>query len=551
MKEYVKVIREDVEVLVTKALAKEDLSDEQILHYEGVQARIEAVLTGGVMTGYPFVPEIGGGAPFLSPSFVKSLYHLVLEISPAISMIASWMVPGISDFKNQRGVSRSSEACLMLQHLNYFHGFGNPGWVDSRPDATHYWSVSAPAACLPSQVIGELWATMSIPYFHLSHAPADRAPQLVGFILTQRTLVFLPNLHQIDAAHSRMHAKQLPKEYQMSDDAMVLTQAALKRWFEAALAEAQKKEPGIKRAKVRIRDLQTCPPAIYENDEAQPSRQSPQFLRGLERSLITHFNCPINSNGNAVRKRVAGAIWAQCISMEKDTLPLIERIPHLSELRTHLENTIRATDGLETYTLWYAATTHSDKQPAAVPESGERDVVRVAETDDPSALQQALQDVFQTLLQGLSRRGLCDVPIIEDGDDAGIEIHPVLKNLLRTLFHTAKAIQEDGFNVHRGITNLAAYQVLSWEEPATDFNFEDYGFRVRFASTSEVQAYYPVKVLGSKRAREDENEDDVDAHPANPAKRSKVTDAGDERHMVVDEDAVKDLDGEEDEFRNQ
>ncbi|KAJ7673379.1 hypothetical protein B0H17DRAFT_1140976 [Mycena rosella] len=81
----------DVKLEVSRyieSLMKNGVETEDLDHLEALPVRLNAVFTGQLMAGYPFVPDVAGGVPLLCPTFVHTLYGLFMTMSPTLSLIS-------------------------------------------------------------------------------------------------------------------------------------------------------------------------------------------------------------------------------------------------------------------------------------------------------------------------------------------------------------------------------------------------------------------------------------------------------------------------------
>ncbi|KAJ7628051.1 hypothetical protein B0H17DRAFT_1150807 [Mycena rosella] len=220
----------DVKLEVSRyieSLVKNGVETEDLNYLEAFPARLNAVLTGQLMAGYPFVPDVASG--------------LFMTMSPMLSLISGWMVPGISYFKTQRTGTREqstarhmalSETCSILLHLAYFHNFNKPGWIKG-PVATQYWLASHSVET-PHSSVGTMWVR--------------------------------PHLPEIKAALKKMTAKG---QYNMAKDTTLIGTNSMLSWFTAVVAAAKARDPAATMVTTTLRDLQLCLPAIYVDDEAK------------------------------------------------------------------------------------------------------------------------------------------------------------------------------------------------------------------------------------------------------------------------------------------
>jgi hypothetical protein len=91
MENYKAAVKTAVEGRIQAELSekKNNAGDAEKKSMGALVERLMAVISGQLMSGHPFVPDVAGGVPLLCPAFSHALYKLFTVMSPALSLVKS------------------------------------------------------------------------------------------------------------------------------------------------------------------------------------------------------------------------------------------------------------------------------------------------------------------------------------------------------------------------------------------------------------------------------------------------------------------------------
>ncbi|KAJ7763877.1 hypothetical protein B0H16DRAFT_1455120 [Mycena metata] len=474
-----------VKELVDTEDQDENWDEADIKAWKLVPSKLVDILEHQRMTCYPFLPDMPCKTPMFSPAFLHGLYGIFKEITPALSLIAMWMVPGLSDFRAQRAGTKSkstgevatpSETCLVLQHLSYFQFLGDADrdWshADFPKSGMVCWSPETKAS-RATEPVARLWL------------------KLVAFILKNRTAVLLKNSINIERALSGD-----TREFGESSEATL--QLALKKWSDQVHTAEKKKKSDFRKTEVHPRYMQNCPTEIYDGDEHHMFTKHPNFRRGLEWSTYNFLTSPAGNNTPAVRLRYSQALWSDYKMSKDDIYPMIENDAEiLLVYRAKLHSLVTTTLGLGKWEFWFKI--HSE--PAAstpLPTPVDADVSVVRTDIQNHRFSSMLTEAFTKFSKALNKPGVCGVPTFDNDDKpVGSALHPAIgaafENVYKASASVLRRIQVAEL-VHKDLAALERkdethkLEKVSWYKFSN--KFEERGIPIHYAAANDVEKHY-------------------------------------------------------------
>ncbi|KAJ7708104.1 hypothetical protein B0H17DRAFT_1191603 [Mycena rosella] len=240
-----------------------------------VEARI-ALLFGGLLDGYPFIPPLSGHTPLFCPGYLVALYHVLRELTPALTM-----------------------------HLAYFEGYEvKNGWslTTVKMEGLQYWSLSKNFPIV-SPDVGELWA------------------DICQFILENRTLILIPHLPEIDKI---LKTKFDEKKRGLNEVQNTKVQETLADWAQVAWQVGKDIDPDWRKPQTQLRHQQICPSHLYETDADHPFNRLPTLRAAFERSAFNFIVSPTNTNNEKLRNRYTLGVNAAYEILKFDISRLME-----------------------------------------------------------------------------------------------------------------------------------------------------------------------------------------------------------------------------------
>ncbi|KAJ6574059.1 hypothetical protein B0H19DRAFT_1063069 [Mycena capillaripes] len=483
MEEYETAVGAAVATFVKEEVESETWEEPDIAILKLVPSKLDHILKHQRMTSYPFLPDMPCKLPMLSPGFLHSLYGVLKELTPALSLRAG------TRSKSTGEVATPSETCLILHHLSYFQDLGdsNKDWshADFPKSGMVYWSPETKASCATDPV-ARLWLA------------------LVAFTLEHRT-VMLKHCTIIERALSA-ETEKFGATYEAS------LQLALKKWCDEAYNMERVRTPNFKKPDVLPRHMQQCPSKIYEDDDRHIFNKHPNFRRGLEWSTYNFLTSPAGNNNIPMRLRYSQALWGDYKVLKDSVYPMIEEgADVLLVFKAKLHSLITMTQGLQQWQFWLETDPEhtAPLATAALPSAEDKDVSVVRTYLQNEEFHAILTGSFTKLAKTLNKRGVCGVPTLviadhdheeddEEGEQDGeqevkptgvLALHPALALALENLykFQTAEQIHEDLAALeHKDKTRKM--KKVSWYKFSNKFT--ERGIPVYYASAYEVEKYY-------------------------------------------------------------
>ncbi|KAJ7769982.1 hypothetical protein B0H16DRAFT_1777009 [Mycena metata] len=448
--------------------------------------RVHAAAHGHI-NGYPFPPAFESSVPFICPAFVKALFTLFTELSPLLTVVAGWFVPGLRDYEAQRGtrvtnlsphVTTPSYMCLVLQHLAYFADRHRPEWAENSFNTKDMWYWSSTGNVnIPSASIGELFTDLIID------------------ILAYRSVCLIPAFPTVVSQQAKSKDNTKDSEHEALIDNIV-------RWTKAA----QKQLLDVKIVRnlqaVTPRDAQECPAEVYANDPNNLFTCNPNLRRVFEMTIFNFMNSPGGTNNAAVHWRFVTNIYADYQHLHEVVYPaLVSSKPAapILTLRAGIEHSIRRWPRFQEYQMWYHFDDNKVTNTEQIPLIATTDVQRSAATVAECEKIQVLQAMLRRIGDSFNKGHLCGIRL---SDEAGqrtekTALHPALAAAFKHFAEVAVLVQQDILNIEGNtpLNNNLAAGVWSTTDHLTAFSNATVPFvTTPVATLEQTRSYYPESV---------------------------------------------------------
>ncbi|KAJ7464209.1 hypothetical protein B0H11DRAFT_2309315 [Mycena galericulata] len=420
----------------------------------------------------PFSPHLASGVPLLCPGFAHALEKIILELVPGLSLVSSWFVPGLSDYKKLRNNALPSETERMFKYLQYFQHQATAG-VD--------WPMSTVEE-VGKHIVNHRTAEEEIRELRFS---------IIALILTRRTTV----IHPADLTIHSLLSTALPSvkkaECTLSDssrDAYELLKLAT-QWTTAAFDVAKAANRNTKKSQVTLRMHQKCPATLSDATDFQVS-----IIKALESGNI--FPLESGSNTRQSQIRIFNSVAEEVVLNEIVRDPILSRDVPLLRLRGALCELVRRTAGLEDFEFWHDVSNDVLDATAGAEAEYHDNMVNQADFALQAGAQiRQLHTAFEQFGTDLKKSGICGVPLVESNKKDRLGMHPDLAAPMAELFTAASRIQREilANKPHNGEQDLPRKRASL---PSDVESFAE--LNLVFASADDVEAYMP---RSNKRAR--------------------------------------------------
>ncbi|KAJ7660235.1 hypothetical protein DFH06DRAFT_1194068 [Mycena polygramma] len=483
------------------------LSDQETEILQLLPSKLEALLIHRAMDGYPFIPHMHGLVPLFCPEFLLGLYEEIQAITPVLSLISGWIVPGLSYIHRQIGTRSNpfshSETESLFLHLQYFQHHNTAGFD---------WAYSS-VAKVASTTFGD--ETISA-----GHALHNLWFKMIAHILEHRTTVLVPSIPDIHhaLAASSLDSKLIKEEQielglAMDSKTTETVTNFMVKWANVSLRnekeKARKRKSKFLKPELRLRHLQQCPLEI-------PPNIPKKLAKGLQASSFNWFvSEACYTNTPVTRKRYAESLYTEAIQNKQYNGPLVRANHDLYSFRQQLLRLINECSGLESFTFWYSV---KEPEPLATHAEVSFDDTHLGDLIKTRSEVQQMRASFSTFCGTLSK-GVCGAQIFhDDGSRSSKGIHPALEGPLYTLFETMVQVQQE--------TNDGRQSNQIHSTGAKHRDWAKHGLKMKFAQMDDSDAansFSSASVSSSRvsRKRPRNGNEDVDENPA--AKRRRGT----------------------------